>query len=119
MPIAHIFVTDQNGHEIDRIEYDAGSSESKAVLDVMTALNKTAAEARALVAAENPGAELSSEENARALADQIAAKTVPDRDADTYGKADSVLSVQDHNPTPAVAMSIVVIPATSNDTPEA
>lgn len=110
MPVSYLFVVDQEGREVDRIEYDAGAS-SPAVQAVVSALGVSEDEARELVKTKNPGAELSSEEHAHELAEKIAGKSVEDRDPGSYGVEDSVLTVQENNPTPAVVMSLVQIPA--------
>lgn len=108
--VKYVFVTcDACGAEVDRVEYDAGAA-APAVQDVANALNLSVDKAAAIVAEQNPGAELSSEDNARSLAEQIAAKSVKDRPKATYvcpsGCASPTLSVTDSNPTPMVAVAI-------------
>jgi hypothetical protein len=113
MALKMIYVVCACGAPVDVVEYDDAAT-SKAVQDVIDALAIPEAEARKLVGTKNPGAELTGEENARKLADQIVRRAVPDRDANTYtcmaGHDDRPLSVSETRP-PAVPVSIVQIPA--------
>ena len=113
MALRMIYVVCACGAPVDYIEYDDAAT-SKAVRDVMDALAMDEAEAKRLVGQQNPGAELTNEENARALADQIVRRAVPDRGADTYrcsvGHDDRELHVQEDRPAP-VPVSIQQIPA--------
>lgn len=96
------------GAEVDRVEYDDAPT-SAAVAAVVAALGIDDAAAVKLVKRNNPGAELTSEQNARALAELIAARAVDDRAAETYACPnghDGELVVSDDNPTPAVATMI-------------
>jgi hypothetical protein len=101
------------GAPVDVVEYDDAAT-SKPVADVMAALNVSEAEARDLVGTKNPGAELTGEEQARALADQIIHRAVPDRDPSTYvcanGHTDHDLHTQEERPL-AVPPMIVQVPA--------
>jgi len=113
MALRMIYVVCACGAPVDTVEYDDAAT-SKAVQDVMDALGVPEAEARKMVGTMNPGAELTGEENARKLADQIVRRAVPDRDADTYtclvGHDDRPLSVSETRPAP-VSVSLVQIPA--------
>jgi hypothetical protein len=101
------------GAPVDVVEYDDAAT-SKAVSDVMAALSIDEAEARDLVGRSNPGAELTGEENARGLADQIVRRDVPGRDPDTYrcsnGHDDHDLHTSEERPL-AVPPMIVQVPA--------
>lgn len=104
--IKHVFVACATcGAEVDRIEYDDGAA-SPAVTAVADALGVDAAEAARLVKKANPGAELSSEDNARALAAAVVAGKVDGRRADECPNGHTDLTVSDSNPTPAVTTTI-------------
>ena len=103
MSLGFLYVVTEDGALVDTVEYESGAP-SKAVADVAAALGMDEAAAAKLVAKNNPGAELSSEDAARALAEQIAAKNVPDRDPETYLDPDGndvPLRVTDQRPAPA------------------
>jgi hypothetical protein len=72
------------GTEVDRVKYTPAEGPPPAVATVAAALGLSEADAEKLVKKENPEALRSSEEAARALADDIAARDVEDRAADTY-----------------------------------
>jgi hypothetical protein len=99
-------VQDRDGETmlVDTVEYDSGQDTSQAVANVMADLNMDEAQARKLIAKSNPGRELTSEQAARKLADQIASRSVPDRDPDTYGDPDLPLRVTEDKPLVPMAM---------------
>src|SRR5688500_18756528 len=72
------------GRTVDVVGYDAAPQRPAAVVALMGTLDVSEKEARSLVADRNPDALRTQEENARALAEQIVSKSVPDRDASTY-----------------------------------
>jgi hypothetical protein len=113
MALKIIHVVCACGAPVDVVEYD-DAAVSKPVADVMAALDVSEDEARRMVGTRNPGAELTGEEQARALAEQITKRAVPDRDRETYtcsaGHWDKELSVTELRPAP-VPVSIVQIPA--------
>lgn len=94
------------GAEVDRVEYDAGR-EAPAVEAVAGALGIDNDEARKLVKRQNPGAERTGEQNARDLADAIAAGDVKGHPGKCPLGHKAGLTVQDDNPTPAVTTTIV------------
>lgn len=94
--------------EVDRIEYDENGL-SRAVQNLMNDLGYDLAKAIKTVKRDAPGAEFSSEENARSLAESIANQTVEGRPAESYACPnghDSYLLVTDDNPTPAVSTAV-------------
>lgn len=113
MALKLIYIVCSCGATVDMVEYDDAAT-SRAVSDVMAALDVDEARARELVGTNNPGAELTGEENARMLADQIRTRSVPDRDKDTYtcgnGHYDKPLAITDQRPAPA-AVSLQKVPA--------
>lgn len=109
MPVRFVYVACATcGAEVDRVEFDAGAA-APAVQDVANALKISAKEAAALVEAKNPGAQLSSEDNARALAESIADKSVDGRLKGTYqcpnGHKDG-LTVTETSPTPSIVAAV-------------
>jgi hypothetical protein len=104
--VKFVFVTcAECGAEVDRIEYDTEPT-SPAVQQVMAALDVDEKTAVSLVKKNNEGAELTSEQQSRALAQAIVDRSVPDRDAETYACPlghDGELKVTDDNPTPVVS----------------
>jgi len=113
MALKLIYIVCACGAPVDVVEYDTASA-SKAVTDVMAALGIGYPEARELVGSSNPGAELTSEEQARGLADQIIHRNVPGRDPGTYvcanGHSDHELHTSEERPV-AVPPMIVQVPA--------
>jgi hypothetical protein len=71
------------GAEVDKVEYDPDAA-NPAVAAVVAALGVDEEAALRLVKRHNPDAAVDPVESATALADQIAAKSVPDRDESTY-----------------------------------
>lgn len=69
---------------VDIVGYDAAEKTPAAVSTVMATLNLPEKAARAIVAEHNPDQLLTQREAAEALAEQIVAREVPDRDASTY-----------------------------------
>jgi hypothetical protein len=108
-----LYVVCACGAPVDTVEYDDATA-STAVTAVMEALGWDEQKARRMVGEQNPGAELTGEEQARGLADKIRRREVEDRDAETYrcgqGHYDTELSVTDQRPAP-VPVSIVQTPA--------
>lgn len=109
MAIAYQYVVCADcGAEVDRLEYEPGAA-SPAVQTVADALGLEPDAARKLVAKNNPGAELTSEEQTTALGQAIVAGEVEDRpaeaDACPFGH-DAGLRLQTEPPTPNVVLSI-------------
>lgn len=95
--------------EIDRVEYDADAP-SAAVQAVVDALAVSEEEAAKLVKKNNPGAELSSEDRARYVAEKIVAGTMEDRLAESYACPlghDAPRAVTDSSPTPLVQTTVI------------
>lgn len=107
------YVVNKDGEEVDRVEYDPDAV-SDAVIKVQEALGKTPEEALALVQEHNPDGALSNRENAKALADLIAARKVPDRDPSTYGPA-GVLTVTETPPIRRTEGAVIVVTTPAAD----
>lgn len=105
--IKYLYVVGEGGELVDTVEYDDAQSQAPAVAEVMSALNVSADEARDMVAKANPGAELTSGERARQLAEQIAAREVPDRGPETYGGYTGALSVTEEKPRSAMTAAMI------------
>lgn len=108
--IKYLYVTcGEGGPLLDTVEYDDAQTVAPAVAEVAAALAIDVDEARKLVARKNPGAEVNSYDSARQLAEQIASRSVPDRDPSTYigpDGYDGPLVVTDVRP-PAAPMALV------------
>lgn len=101
------------GAEVDVVEFEDVAT-APAVTEVMHALAMDEDEARKLVAKRNPGAELSPQDAAAALAARIVAKDVPDRDPATYRCRrghDGALTTTTTRPAPVEVFAIVQTPA--------
>jgi hypothetical protein len=113
MALKIIHVVCACGAPVDVVEYDDAAT-SVDVTNVMAALQVPEEEARRLVAERNPGAELTGEEQARQLAEQIMQRSVPDRPSSTYvcsaGHPDQPLQVSETRPAP-VPVSVIKVPA--------
>lgn len=113
MAIAYLFVTCADcGAEVDRLEYEPDTP-APAVQTVADALGLDLSDARKLVRSKNPGAELSSEEQTRALADRIVATDAElDRTPESYACPsghEAGLAVSDTNPTPVVVTRLTKV----------
>lgn len=72
------------GQRVDAVEWDANWTDEPTVTAAASVMGVDAATARKLLGDTRPEALQSSQRNAQALAEKIVAKTVPDRDAETY-----------------------------------
>jgi hypothetical protein len=87
------------GGEVDRVEWnDAPVKVPPAVESIMGTLGVSERKAREIVKESNPEALVSERDGARALAEAIVSRSVPDRPADTYvcalGHADAALEIK-------------------------
>lgn len=91
--------------EADRIEFDPDAN-SHAVDLVVEALGVSVEAAVSMVGKANPGAELSSADNARGLADAIVAGQVEGYPQLSCPNGHDSFTVSESNPTPAVSVAL-------------